>query len=111
MPQIQSEICILPLSIFYLFQIQAVRHNNAPIVIVANKVGEDGIVRRVHRETVAEFVNTHNAVYIECSAKNNMNINAIFEDALHLTKIEHKFENMVANRRRRSVFYPLFSTM
>ncbi|KAH7931815.1 hypothetical protein HPB52_025274 [Rhipicephalus sanguineus] len=90
-------------------QITDLHSAKAPVVVVGNKCDMPSATRRVRGE-VAETIITidwENG-FLECSAKENINVFEIFKELLVQAKIPYDLNPAVVNKRRRSL--PVYPT-
>ncbi len=75
---------------YWVEQVRSKASRDCSITIVGNKV-DDVVNCQVDSATGARFAKEHNAAFIETSAKNDLNINEVFTQA-----ISHKFPQLMA---------------
>ncbi|XP_075558178.1 GTP-binding protein Rhes-like [Dermacentor variabilis] len=94
-------------------QIVQLHSAKAPVVVVGNKCDLPAAMRRVRREVAETIISIDwEHGFVESSAKENVNVFAIFKELLALAKIPYDLNPAVLNKRRRSLpVYPTSPTI
>ncbi|XP_070379820.1 GTP-binding protein Rhes-like [Dermacentor albipictus] len=94
-------------------QIVELHSARAPLVVVGNKCDLPAATRRVRREVAETIICIDwEHGFVESSAKENVNVFAIFKELLALAKIPYDLNPAVLNKRRRSLpVYPTSPTI
>ncbi|KAH6943071.1 hypothetical protein HPB50_015130 [Hyalomma asiaticum] len=90
-------------------QIVELHSAKAPVVIVGNKCDLPSAMRHVRREVAETIISIDwEHGFVESSAKDNVNIFAIFKELLVQAKIPYDLDPGIVNKRRRSL--PVYPT-
>ncbi|KAL3212223.1 hypothetical protein MRX96_036070 [Rhipicephalus microplus] len=90
-------------------QIVELQSAKAPVVVVGNKCDVPTDMRRVRREVAETIISIDwENGFVESSAKDNVNVFAIFKELLVQAKIPYDLSPTAVNKRRRSL--PVYPT-